>query len=304
MNSQYELRSGWKFLAYSTLLVAVFIAASLVIGGLALWLDPTLLVLSRSDIRLLGLNAIVLLIPAAVSFFVMARLVDRVPFTAFGVTRHDGWIRDFCVGILLAGGMVVLFLVGAFLFGKTEMQWTASVALIPAITTTLVVLLVSAFNEELVFRGYPLQILLKGIGRWGAILLISSIWALLHVRNEGASVLSTLNTILAGVFFSRAYLETRSIWLPYGLHVGWNVGTAVVLGVPVSGIDTPSLLQTRLSGPETIVGGIYGPEDSVLGAAIFLLGAIVVRRMRIGKVSPQVRAALAANADKVYVEEL
>lgn len=291
-------------MAYSTLLVGLFIAASLVVGGLIVWLDPALLLLPRSDMRLLGLNAIVLLIPATVAFFVMARFVDRVPLTAFGVTRHEGWIRDFGAGLVLSGGMLVLLLVGYFLFGKAEMQWTASVAVIPAFTTTLVVLLVSAYNEELVFRGYPLQILLKGIGRWGAILLISFIWALLHVRNEGASVLSTLNTILAGVFFSRAYLETRSIWLPFGLHVGWNVGTAVVLGVPVSGIDTPSLLETQVSGTESIVGGRYGPEDSLLGTAIFLLGAVLIRRMRIGKVSPEVNAALASNADKVYIEAL
>jgi hypothetical protein len=133
-------------------------------------------------------------------------------------------------------------------------------------------------------------------------LLISSIWALLHVGNQGSTVLSTLNTVIAGVFFSRAYMETRSIWLPYGIHIGWNIGTAVLLGVPVSGLGTASVLKTQVTGPAIIVGAGYGPEDGLLGTAIFLAGAIVIRRMKIGKVSPQVQAALSAHADKVYIE--
>ncbi|HVQ64003.1 MAG TPA: type II CAAX endopeptidase family protein [Terriglobia bacterium] len=304
VDSRHEIRSGWKFVAYSTLLVFLFIVASLATGGLIYLLDPAFLLLARSDIRFLGLNAIVLFIPASVAFFIMARFVDRIPLAAFGITPHDRWLRDLSAGVALAVGMLGITIVGSFLFGKVQMQWNASVMAIPALATTVAVLLISALNEELVFRGYPLQVLLKGIGPWAAILLVSSIWALLHARNEGATVLSTLNTIIAGVFFSRAYMETRSIWLPYGIHIGWNVGTAVVLGVPVSGIETASLLKTQVSGPPSIVGGGYGPEDGLLGTVIFLAGAIVIRRMRIGKVSPQVQTALAAHADKVYIEEV
>ena len=46
------------------------------------------------------------------------------------------------------------------------------------------------------------------------------------------------------------------------------------------------------------------PILGLLGTVIFLAGAIVIRRMRIGKVSPQVQTALAAHADKVYIEEV
>jgi membrane protease YdiL (CAAX protease family) len=304
VDSHYEVRSGWKFLAYSTLLVVLFWATGTAIGTLVVALDPALLLMSRTDIRFLGLNAFVLFVPATVGLFVMARFVDRVPISAFGVTLHERWLRDLGKGAGIAGAMLGLTVVGSFLFGHVQMQWNASVAVIPAIVTTVAVLLVSALNEELVFRGYPLQIFLKGIGPWGATLLISFIWALLHARNDGATLLSTLNTAIAGVFFSRAYMETRSIWLPYGIHIGWNVGTAVLLGVPVPGLETASLLKTQVTGPALLVGGGYGPEDGLLGTVIFLAGAIVIRRMRIGKVSPQVRAALAAHADKVYIEAL
>jgi hypothetical protein len=233
---------------------------------------------------------------------VMAKFVDRVPVAVFGLALHEKWLGDLVKGIGLAAVMIGLSLAGAFLFGHVRMQWNASVAVIPAIVTTVIVLLVSALNEELVFRGYPLQIFLKGIGPAGAILLISLIWALLHYRNEDATLLSTVNTAIAGIFFSRAYMETRSIWLPYGIHIGWNVGTAVVLGVPVSGIETASLMRTGVTGPALLVGGGYGPEDGLLGTMIFLGAALVIRRLKIGKVSPRIQAALSTHADKVYIE--
>ena len=86
VDSRHEIRSGWKFVAYSTLLVFLFIVASIAIGGLIYLLDPGFLLLARSDIRFLGLNAIVLFIPATVAFLIMARFVDRVPLSAFGIT--------------------------------------------------------------------------------------------------------------------------------------------------------------------------------------------------------------------------
>jgi hypothetical protein len=166
-----------------------------------------------------------------------------------------------------------------------------------------VVLAVAALSEELVFRGYPFQVFLKSLGPWGAMLLISLIFGLLHAPNPGATLLSILNTILAGIFLCRAYLKTRSLWLPYGIHVGWNAGLALVLGYPVSGIDTPSILKTSVSGPDWILGGGYGPEGGVLGTVIFLAATIVIGRLPIGRVSPEMRATLSAHADKVYIEE-
>jgi len=194
-------------------------------------------------------------------------------------------------------------LVGSFLFGNARVESSGSISLLPTIGATFLVLAVAALSEELVFRGYPFQVFLKSLGPWGAMLLISLIFGLLHAPNPGATLLSILNTILAGIFLCRAYLKTRSLWLPYGIHVGWNAGLALVLGYPVSGIDTPSILKTSISGPDWILGGGYGPEGGVLGTVIFLAATIVIGRLPIGRVSPEMRATLSAHADKVYIEE-
>lgn len=297
------MRSGWKFAVYSVLLVGLFVGAGIAFAMIAAWVDPSLLLLPREDIRFLGLNAVVLFVPSVLALVIMARFVDRVPIMVFGVTPHQGWLRDFGVGLVIAGALVALAIGIAAVFGGLEMQWTVTAAALPGIAGTVAVLAVAALNEELVFRGYPLQIFLKGIGPLPAMLLISFLFALLHSDNDGATVLSTVNTVIAGVFLSRAYLETRSIWLPYGIHLGWNVGTAVVVGVPVSGIDTASIVRTQMQGPPIVVGGEYGPEGSLIGTLVFLAGAILIRRLHIGKVSPEIQAALAGHAEKVYIEK-
>jgi membrane protease YdiL (CAAX protease family) len=230
----------------------------------------------------------------------MARF-DRVSLSALGFVRHEGWIRDIGAGVLVAGAMLMLWLAGAYLFGNVVMEWN-SVADLPAVGFTLAVLMVSALNEELVFRGYPLQVLMKGIGPWPATLLISCLFGLLHARNEGVTALGVANTVLAGVFLSRAYMVTRSLWLPYGFHAGWNIGTAVLLGLPVSGIPTASFFTTEATGPDPWIGGPYGPEGGILVTLIFLAGTLVIGRLRIGRVSPEVHAALATHSDKVYIE--
>lgn len=301
VDTRYEVRSGWKFTAYSVMLVLLFMAMALIVPLAAIVVGPSWLLAERDDIRFLALNAIVLFVPAIGALIVMARLVDHVPLSAFGVSRHQGWLRDIGVGLLVAAGMIVLTLAGAFLLGGAQLQWNATASAIPIIVATVLVLGVSALNEELVFRGYPFQVLLKGIGPLPAMLLVSFLFALLHLNNDGSTALSLFNTLVAGVFLSRAFMQTRSIWFPYGIHVGWNLGTAVVVGVPVSGIDTVSVLKTQLQGPEFISGGIYGPENSIVGTLVFITGAVVIRYWRVTKVSPEIHAALTENASKVYI---
>ena len=301
VDSKHELRSGWKFAAYSLLLIILFVVVSAALGILVALLDPSILLLPRESIRFLGLNAVVLFIPSLLAVYLMARFVDRVPMSVFGLTFHTGWFRDVLLGVAFAAAMVVAVIGAAALFGGVDVKWNASGMAAQALAT-MAVLSILAFSEELVFRGYPLQVFLKGIGPLAAMLLISFLFALLHMDNDGASLLSTVNTLIAGVFLSRAYLQTRSIWLPYGIHVGWNVGTAVVVGVPVSGIDTATILKTQIGGSSILSGGEYGPENSLLGTLVFLAGAVLIRRLGTGSVSPEIQVALKEHEEKVYIE--
>jgi membrane protease YdiL (CAAX protease family) len=183
------------------------------------------------------------------------------------------------------------------------MFWTVTPGSVPAFAATVAVLLVSAVNEELLFRGYPLQVLMKGIGVWPSVILLSALFGLLHAGNPDSSVFGVTNTVLAGILLSLAYLKTRSLWLPLGIHAGWNIGLGPILGFPVSGIDLASLWTTRVSGPGHLFGGDYGPEGGLIGTLVFTAGAAAVWGLRGIGVSPRLQALLRANAGKLYVKD-
>jgi membrane protease YdiL (CAAX protease family) len=181
-------------------------------------------------------------------------------------------------GLLLAAGMLGVLLLGCKVAGHLSTQWTGSQA--PAVTllATFLLLLLAALNEELVFRGFPLQVLIDGVGKWPAMAIMSILFGALHMNNPNATILGTFNTIVAGILLSLAYVRTRSLWLPYAIHVGWNVGLGFVLGFALSGLGLASLWTTAVSGSDTILGGGYGPEGGLLGTFIFAGSALIVSR--------------------------
>jgi membrane protease YdiL (CAAX protease family) len=144
----------------------------------------------------------------------------------------------------------------------------------------IVLLLGGALLEELAFRGYPFQRLVEAIRPVGAIVVLSIFFGAVHLQNPGAQGFFSLgffNTILVGVLFAYAYLRTRTLWLPIGMHFGWNLFLGVVYGLPVSGIrDFSLVLRTTARGSRFLTGGGYGIEASLPGTLVLLLGFLLV----------------------------
>ena len=76
-------------------------------------------------------------------------------------------------------------------------------------------------------------------------------------------------------------MKKRSLWLPYGIHVGWNVGLGFILGFPLSGVDLASLWTAGTAGSDTILGGTYGPEGGLLATFIFAASALTVQKRKL-----------------------
>ena len=113
------------------------------------------------------------------------------------------------------------------------------------------------------FRGYPFQHLEQGIGAIGAIAVFSVLFGAVHLANPGASLWGLVNTILIGVLLAISYLRTRALWLPWGIHFGWNFALGVLFGLPVSGLRLFNVVvRTTVSGPNWVTGGSYGVEAS------------------------------------------
>jgi uncharacterized protein len=177
----------------------------------------------------------------------------------------------------LGGGMgaAAIVLAPPLLFGAARLtQLPAEPASPGTVAFVIAMLAAGAIGEELIFRGYALQVLIASVGPWATILPVGVLFGILHAANPGASRLSSVITAGFGVLFGYAYLRSRDLWLPIGLHFGWNF-TLPLFGVNISG------LRIRITGYEISwtagnlwSGGEYGPEASVMTVAALMLLAV------------------------------
>jgi hypothetical protein len=123
--------------------------------------------------------------------------------------------------------------------------------------------------EELAFRGILFRWIEDFGGSWAALLVTSALFGLAHILNPNATWFSSFAiAVEAGVLLGGAYMLTRSLWLPMGLHAAWNFTQGEIFDVPVSGIDEHGLVQAKLSGPALLSGGQFGLEASIIGLVL------------------------------------
>ena len=200
---------------------------------------------------------------------------------------HRGWLRNLGIGSIL--GAASLFLATLLAMATRSIHFQFDVAGFGSIGETLAlslgVFLVGAAAEEMLFRGYPLQTLTRAKLAWLGVLLTSIPFALGHLLNPHVVPGFTLvNSALAGVWLAIAYLRTRSLWLPFGLHWSWNWAQAALLGLPVSGIDrlAPApLLHAMNTGPDWLTGGTYGIEGGAACTVALIISTLVVWRTKL-----------------------
>jgi membrane protease YdiL (CAAX protease family) len=222
--------------------------------------------------NLAGTLAIALLANVlALRFFTHRRLVD------LGMGWNRCSMENLAFGILGGAGAASLVLAPALLAGEAHIAGTPNdQPSFGAVIFVLALLSLGAMGEELMMRGYGFQILLANCGAWATIIPVGVLFALLHTANPDATWLGIANTAGFGILFGYAFVRSRDLWLPAGLHFGWNV-TLPLFGVNVSG------LRMKMTGHDMVwsagnlwSGGSYGPEASLLTSVVMLVLAIYI----------------------------
>ncbi len=235
---------------------------------------------AQEQLLLSAFGSAVVLIPASL---LLARYGARLTWADLGFTPPRP-IRGAAWGIIL--GMVVLLVPAAigYLLGgfspspHSDSLGAGGLRALPGIAVALPALVAASFTEELVLRGFLLQLGRRYLGKWGALAVTSALFALLHAGNPAASVLGIVGAAIAGLWLGLAFLESSSLFFTTGLHLGWNAASAVVLGLPVSGLALPSLLRwipSPVPSVQTLWGGAYGPEEGLVFHAALGLAAVV-----------------------------
>jgi membrane protease YdiL (CAAX protease family) len=213
---------------------------------------------------------------AFVGYGAYVRLIERRALSELPAKNAFPELAAGLVAGALLFGMTVgaLALCGAFHVTGTEpldVMWAPFFAAISA-----------AVVEELLFRGVLFRIVESSVGSWLALALSAVVFGLLHLLNARASLQGAVAIMLeSGILLAAAFMLTRHLWLPIGLHLGWNFTQGGVFGIAVSGTPTTGVLHGVLSGPTWLSGGIFGAEASLMAVVICLIAAAALLRVAV-----------------------
>lgn len=217
-----------------------------------------------------------------------ARLFERRGPSALGLNAGGPirFVRGYLIGlaflltvigvIWLAGGYVVE---GAGAFGSAAV----GAALLP-IGVLMLGFVIQGSSEELLFRGWLMQLIASRHGLWIAVVANSALFALAHAGNIEPSkelYVGLANIVLFGLFISLYAVREGSLWGVCGWHAAWNWLLGLGFGLEVSGtvIETTPLITDLTGAPGAawwLTGGDFGPEASFVTTAVLLIGTVVL----------------------------
>ncbi len=239
----------------------LYFLTALFYGQLLLWVGGYLAGITASG-----------LLAAMVANWLALRIWENRRLVELGLWWTRASSENLAIGLLGGAASAGLVLAPPLLAGVAHMVSTpVDRPTAGTIVFVTILLSVGAVGEELFFRGYGFQTLLAATGPFATVLPVGVIFALLHGSNPNATALGIANTAAFGILFGYAYLRSRDLWLPIGLHLGWNF-TLPLFGVNLSG------LRMKVTGYEMSwtagslwSGGEYGPEASVLTSVVVFL---------------------------------
>jgi membrane protease YdiL (CAAX protease family) len=224
-------------------------------------------------------GAVTTFMAAALANAITLRIYERGRPADIGLELTGGGGRNFLLGFAGGAGCGLLVTAIPLLLG-----WAALVRAPEQPRSWLSLLFVStvllfgAFGEEMLFRGYGFQILLRRWGPFSTILPTSVLFAWAHSSNPDVTPLALANTFLWGALFGFSFLRSGDLWLPIGLHFGWN-WILPLFGLNLSGftMSVTGYKMTWTAGPLWSGGG-YGPEGSLLTLLVLPLAGYYLWR--------------------------
>ena len=175
-------------------------------------------------------------------------------------------LREFAVGSAIGFGLITATIGCLWLGGYYRVE---GLGRLPSTSMLMGVGLVAAFVEEILIRGVIFRITEESLGTWVATVLSALFFGFIHMVNPNATLIASLCiAVEAGALLAVAYVMTRRLWFPIGLHFAWNFTQGGIYGVAVSGKPINGLLQSTLTGPELLSGGPFGAEASIFAVLI------------------------------------
>ena len=265
---QPRLRAGWRLLL-QTILLFIFGTIIAIAAGFISFVDEPFTSIWNQILNFLVITG---------SVYVARRWLDKKSFESLGLKLSTQTLFDILAGIgitFVQMGFIYIVMLGLgwLTFQGFAWEFDPINVVITSVLTAIVVFIFVGWNEELLSRGYHLQTIASGTNLFWGVIISSAVFGLLHLGNPNATWVSAAGIFFAGVYLAYGYIRTKQLWLPIGLHIGWNFFEGVVFGFPVSGLDTYALTRIQIHGPELWTGGAFGPEAGLIALPSLIVGA-------------------------------
>ena len=238
-----------------------------VFPGLMLWAPNMKLVAAALGVFL----------AAAVANAVTLRIYEHGQLSDIGLGWTTASRRNLVLGVAGGGGAAALVILVPVALRVADLRVAANLGW-PSVLFVSVILLFGAAGEEILFRGYAFQVLVGVLGPFATILPFGVLFAVAHLLNPNQTLLSPVNTALWGVLLGYSFLRSGDLWLPIGLHFGWN-WLLSLLGTPLSGFTiSVTGLTVHWRVGELWSGGPYGPEGGLFTTLVVIAVAYYLHR--------------------------
>lgn len=191
------------------------------------------------------------------------------------------WSRELTGGLIIGAGLMALITGFVAVMGDYRITGWGNAGIL-GFLSMIGLAIGSGVGEEIMFRAFLFRYTEKMLGSWFALAFSAGLFGLLHIGNANATWFSSAAiAIEAGIMLGALYMLTRRLWAVIGLHAAWNFTQGYVFGIPVSGLATPSLVKSEMSGSAWMTGGAFGLEASVPALIVATAAGIAMLRLAI-----------------------
>ena len=168
------------------------------------------------------------------------RLIEKRNIFASWLKPANLRLKEFAIGFLLMGALCLF--TQLFFTYINDISWTVSDEItVSKFLSSSLADTNSVLIEELVFRGVLFYGLITYVSQRAGLIISVIEFGIMHWFSYGVlgnvlgMVLVFITTGLMGYVFAKAYINTKSIVLPVGLHLGWNWVNGIIFSNGVSG---------------------------------------------------------------------
>ncbi|WP_434794757.1 hypothetical protein TPDSL_19470 [Terrisporobacter petrolearius] len=270
---------------WATILAFLFMTGGQIIGGICI--IPLYIILSffhsiSSNLKILELfiqlSSFVFI---SILVFVRVKYIEKRSISTLGFSK-DSWLKKYIKGFIIGLVMMVIVVLILCLFGCVSVEKNPSqpigISAIGGVMLILVGWIIQGGTEEIVTRGWLMNVLAARYNKVFGLILSSTIFGLMHLFNPDVNYVAVINIILVGLFYGIYVTKTNDLWAVCGMHSAWNFAQGNIFGFEVSGLNVgvSSIVDLNLVGSDTISGGTFGPEAGLIATFVLISSIAIV----------------------------